>query len=64
MALKQTRLAAFPMDLREKLFFLSKSEANRFAAVKALLESLTEDQRREAVKYKDEVSASCDQLIK
>ena len=40
-------------DLGERLLALCSSKENNHAEVKALLESLTEDQRREVLRSKD-----------
>ena len=40
--------------LGEELLVLSKSEESKFAEIKALLESLTEDQRREVLRCNNE----------
>ena len=42
-------------ELGERLLALCRSSENKFAEVHALLGSLAEDQRREVVRYKDEV---------
>lgn len=53
-----TNLTACAMEaseLGERLLALCRSSENKFAEVHALLGSLAEDQRREVVRYKDEV---------
>ena len=43
-------------SLGEELFHLCKSERNTVAEIEALLKGLSEDQRREVVRYADYVS--------
>ena len=60
-ARNQTRLAVFIMDtyrLGEELLAWCKSEENKFAEVQELLGSLAENQRREVLRYRDQVSES------
>ena len=45
--------------LGKQLLALCTSREDKLSEVKGLLETLTVDQRREVVRYKDEVSASC-----
>ena len=47
-----------PRELGKQLLALCKSAKSKSAKIKGLLESLTEDQRRKVVKYKNEVSES------
>ena len=42
-------------SLGKQLYDLCKSEGNKIAEVRALLEGLSEDQRRDVVRYEDEV---------
>ena len=60
-ARNQTRLAVFTMDthrLGEELLALCRSEENKFAEIQELLGSLAEVQRREVLRYRDQVSES------
>lgn len=43
-------------ELAERLLALCWRSGNKLADVNALLEDLSEDQRREVVRYRDEVS--------
>ena len=48
-------------DLREKgrkLYDLCESKENKFDEIRHLLDDLSEDERRDVVNYKDEVSES------
>ena len=48
-------------DLREKgrrLYGLCASDENKFDEIRHLLDDLSEDERRDVVNYKDEVSES------
>lgn len=47
-----------PASFGIELILLCGSEGNKFAEVKGLLETLNEDQRRDVVRYEDEVSES------
>ena len=46
--------------LVKELLALCRSGESKFAEIKALLESLTEDERREVLRYRDNVSESRD----
>ena len=45
-------------ELGKQLLALCKSAKSKSAKIKGLLESLSEEQRREVVKYRDQVSES------
>ena len=60
-ARNQTRLAVFIMDtyrLGEELLAWCKGEESKFADIQELLGSLAENQRREVLRYRDQVSES------